>query len=120
MRNTLWAAGVAAMVCAGPALADTLNGDATQNLMSGNTAMGSGIIAFYDQDGTVRAKGGPGYLHGKWWVDRSGRHCVMWEGAIRESCLAVRPNGSDKTYEILKREHPVGMITVLEGNPHQL
>ncbi|GAB6052225.1 hypothetical protein JCM17960_10450 [Magnetospira thiophila] len=96
-----------------------MNSDAIQQLVNGNTAVGKGILAFYDTDGTVRARNNEGYYSGRWWVSQSGKHCVHWEGDPRESCLGIRQD-SPSRYMVLDDGQVVGDFSIIPGNPHGL
>ncbi len=96
-----------------------MDSNSAQRLIAGNTALGPGIVAYYDSDGSVRALKGEGHLFGRWWVDRSGQHCVEWEGSVRESCVGIVRRGSDR-FVVIHRGRPVGDFSVVKGNPHEL
>ncbi len=96
-----------------------LNSSGARDLLAGNTALGRGIVAYYDSDGTVHAQKGDGYLFGRWWIDRSGRHCVEWEGSVREACMGIVQRGPDR-FVAVRNGRPVGDFSVVEGNPNNL
>ncbi|CCQ72042.1 hypothetical protein [Magnetospira sp. QH-2] len=97
----------------------TMDSDATQKLVNGNTAVGKGIIAFYDPDGTVRARNNEGYYSGRWWVSQGGKHCVHWEGDPLEACLGIS-QGSPNRYMVIDEGRVVGDFSMIPGNPHGL
>lgn len=76
-------------------------------LFSGKTVEGIKVNkgysfkAYFDPDGTIRAKYAVGEREGRWRIDDKGRKCVKWEGSDNETCMAIV-----KTGEVYKEYNP--------------
>jgi hypothetical protein len=113
------------------ALADNeLSAAEVTELFSGKTVEGINVgkgysfKAYFDPNGTVRAKYPVGGRQGKWRVDKKGRKCIKWEDQSKEKCFVLVKEG--EVYEEFKikkdgrRKHVATFKKFTEGNLYGL
>ena len=92
-----------------------------------NVNKGYSFKAYFDPDGTIRAKyvNRPvGERQGKWRIDNKGRKCIKWEDRDKEMCnIIVNDEGVYKEIKVKKngkRKHVVTFEKFTDGNLHDL
>ena len=89
-----------------------------------NVNKGYSFKAYFDPNGTVRAKYAVGGRQGKWRVDKKGRKCIKWEDQRKEKCFVLVKEG--EVYEEFKikkdgrRKHVATFKKFTEGNLYGL
>ena len=85
-----------------------------------NVNKGYSFKAYFDPDGTIRAKYAVGERQGKWRIDNKGRKCVKWEDSDKEQCnIIVDDEGVYKEIKVKKngkRKHIVTFKKFTDGN----
>jgi hypothetical protein len=89
-----------------------------------NVSKGYSFKAYFDPNGTVRAKYAVGGRQGKWRVDKKGRKCIKWEDQPKEKCFVLVNEGEVyKEFKIKKdgrRKHVATFKKFTEGNLYGL
>ena len=89
-----------------------------------NVNKGYSFKAYFDPNGTVRAKYAVGGRQGKWRVDKKGRKCIKWEDQRKEKCFVLVKEGEVyKEFKIKKdgrRKHLSTFKKFTEGNLYGL
>jgi hypothetical protein len=107
-----------------------LSAEEVTELFSGKTVEGINVNkgysfkAYFDPNGTVRAKYAVGGRQGKWRVDKKGRKCIKWEDQRKEKCFVLVKEGEVyKEFKIKKdgrRKHLSTFKNFTEGNLYGL